>query len=317
MSPGSKNSTPAAEQRRLAGRKNRLLLRARMTQAIRSFFEGKGYLEVQTPKLIPAPAPETHIDAVPAGDGYLQTSPELFMKRMLASGYERIFQISTCFRKGERGRFHLPEFTMLEWYRMGIGYMELMEECEDLILWVSHRMGTGDILRFQGTGIHISKPWERLSVRDAFLRFSTQSPEDALAVGCFDEIMVRDLEPHFGKGRPTFLYDYPAPLAALAQRKPNDPRVAERFEVYMGGVELANGFTELTDAGEQRARFHTERQKREEMGKPVYPCPHRFLTMLEHLSPCAGIALGVDRLAMIFSDAGEIDDVVPFTPEEA
>jgi len=288
-----------------------------MIQAMRLFFEDRGYLEVETPALIPAPPPEIHIDAIPAGNRYLQTSPELFMKRMVASGYDRIFQISRSFRNGERGSLHLPEFTLLEWYRAGIGYVELMEECEALLIHVSHHLGKGPNLHYQGMDIDMKPPWDRISVHDAFRSFSSWTPEDAVKEGCFDEIMIQDLEPHLGKVRPTFLYDYPAPFAALARIKPNEPGIAERFELYIGGVELANGFTELTEVKEQGERFLREQQKRKEMGKPVYPLPHRFLRSLEHLPPCAGIALGVDRLAMVFSDASDIKEVVPFTPEEA
>jgi lysyl-tRNA synthetase class 2 len=287
-----------------------------MIQAIRLFFEKKGYLEVETPVLISTPPPELHIDAIPAGNGYLQTSPELLMKRILASGYERIYQIARSFRNGERGPLHLPEFTLLEWYRVGIGYRELMQECEDLLLQLSLEFGDGDYLQYRGMKIQIDPPWERISVHDAFRRFSSWTPEDALEADCFDEVMVRDLEPRLGMVQPTFLYDYPTPLAALARRKSSDPRIAERFELYVGGVELANGFSELIDPKEQKERFHDEEQRRRKVGKPGYPWPHKFLEMLEHLPPCAGIALGVDRLAMIFSDAGEIDDVVSFTPEE-
>jgi len=238
------------------------------------------------------------------------------MKRLLAANYSRIFQISRCFRAGERGDFHLPEFTLLEWYRAGIDYTSLMKECEALILWVSQSLALGEKICFQENEIDLRSPWERISVSDAFHRHTSLTPELALNRGCFDEVMVNEIEPHLGINTPTFLYDYPAPLAALARLRPDHQGLAERFEIYVGGVELANGFSELTDAQEQRARFERDQQQRRNLGKQVYPMAERFLKSLGHLPEAAGIALGVDRLAMIFADRPKVDDVVAFTPEE-
>jgi len=287
-----------------------------MVQAIRLFFIEHDYLEVETPQLIPAPAPEPHIDAISAGDGYLHTSPELCMKRLLAAGYPRIFQFSKCFRAGERGNLHLPEFLLLEWYRTGIDYRTLMEECEALILSVSRSLGKGEKISYQGMEIDLRSPWEKISVREAFDRRASLPLQMALEKGCFDQVMVREIEPHLGITGPTFLYDYPASLAALARLRHDDQRFAERFEIYLAGLELANGFSELTDAREQRARFERDLQHRNDLGKEVYPMPESFLESLDHMPEAAGIALGVDRLAMIFTDAPKIDDVVFFTPEE-
>lgn len=316
MSPGSKNKILLDEPGRLTSRKPYLLLRARMVQAIRLFFIERDYLEVETPQLIPAPTPEVHIDPIPAGDRYLHSSPELCMKRLLAANYSRIFQISRCFRAGERGDLHLPEFTLLEWYRAGIDYTLLMKECEALILWVSQSLDLGEKICFQENEINLRGPWERISVSEAFHRYTSLTPELALNRGCFDEVMVDEIEPHLGINTPTFLYDYPAPLAALARLRPDHQGLAERFEIYVGGVELANGFSELTDEQEQRARFEREQQQRSDLGKRVYPIAEKFLKSLAHLPEAAGIALGVDRLAMIFADRPKVDDVVAFTPEE-
>jgi lysyl-tRNA synthetase class 2 len=300
----------------LSGRKQYLWLRARMIQAMRLFFIENDYLEVETPQLIPAPAPEPHIHAIRAGNLFLHTSPELCMKRLLAAGYPKIFQISKCFRHGERGYLHMPEFTMLEWYRTGIGYVALMEECEAMIRSVSHRLGEGDRANYQGTEIDLKCPWERLRVREAFDRYAFLTPETAIGKGIFDKVMVEKIEPNLGIKRPTILYDYPAPLAALARLKPENKKLAERFEIYFGGLELANGFSELTDAREQRDRFERDRKQRSDLDKQLYPMPEKFLKDLEKMPRAAGIALGVDRLAMIFADRSRIDDVVTFTPEE-
>jgi lysyl-tRNA synthetase class 2 len=317
MSPGSKNNLPSEEQRRLSARKPHLRLRAGILQAVRSFFRENEYLEIETPHLIPSPAPELHIDAVASGDAFLHTSPELCMKRMLCAEYPRIFQICRCFRKGERGARHLPEFTLLEWYRAGIDYMGLMEECEEMIRFAARGLGFGERLVYQGREIDLRGPWTRLSVQDAFERYASLSMGEALATDRFDELMVVEIEPRLGTPRPAFLYDYPVSRAALARTKTGNPGLAERFELYMGGgLELANAFSELNDPQEQRERFEKEMKERERLGKTPYPLPEKFLDALLRMPPSAGIALGVDRLVMIFADTPNIDDVVSFTPEE-
>jgi lysyl-tRNA synthetase class 2 len=300
----------------LAGRKKALQQRARVFREIRHFFTEKGYLEIETPHRIPTPAPESHINAVPSGTWFLHTSPELCMKRMMAAGYEKVFQICRCWRERERGSLHLPEFTLLEWYSEGGDYRSLMEECEELIRFIARGIGTGRTIQFRKSEIDLSPPWERISVKEAFQRHSHTTVTEALEKDLFDEIMVQDIEPKLGLRKPTFIYDYPAQRGALARLKQEDPTVAERFELYMGGLELANGFSELADSEEQRKRFFMENENRKARGKPVYSMPDRFLAELDDMPPSAGIALGVDRLVMVFLDAKTIDEVVAFTPEE-
>jgi len=316
MLPESKNNPILDEQRKLAGRKHCLWQRARMVQAIRQFFIEQDYLEVETPQLVSELAPEIHINALYTGKRYLHTSPELCMKRLLAAGYPKIFQISKCFRNGERGDLHLPEFTLLEWYRTGIDYKTLMEECELLILAVSQNIGIGQRINYQERKIDLKRPWERMSVSDAFDRYASLTLQTAIEKACFDEIMVNEIEPHLGLNRPVFLYDFPASMASLARLKPDNPEIAERFEIYLAGLELANAFSELTDPQEQRARFEKDHRHRQNSGKQVYPMAEMFLKSLAHMPEAAGIALGVDRLAMIFTNSLKIDDVVSFTPEE-
>jgi lysyl-tRNA synthetase class 2 len=287
-----------------------------MLQAIRRFFTEKGYLEVHTPCLIPEPAPELHIDAIRAGAAYLHPSPELCMKRLLSAGYGKIFQICSCFRHGERGTRHLPEFMLLEWYHAEMDYKGLMEECEDMILAVSEELGMGEEMEYQGKRVFLQKPWHRLPVAQAFDIYAGVTVDKALESGIFDDMMAHQIEPRLGRPKPTFLYDYPASLGALAALKKDNSRVAERFELYMGGLEMANAFTELQDPHEQKSRFQAEREKRRRLGKPVYAMPEKFLRDMEHMPRSAGIALGVDRLVMFFADAACIDDVVSFTPEE-
>ncbi|MCK5205170.1 MAG: EF-P lysine aminoacylase GenX [Desulfobacterales bacterium] len=291
--------------------------RARIIDTIRKFFVHNEYLEVETPIRIPAPAPEAHIDAVESGGWFLQTSPELCMKRLLAAGIHRIFQICKCFRQGERGRLHLPEMTLLEWYRVDSNYLDLMDECEALINTIARMNGSQeDILFYQGKEIKLIPPWPRLSVSDAFEKFSPIPLNTALEQGQFDDIMVERIEPNLGQTQPVFLYDYPASRGALARLKPQDLRYAERFELYIGGLEICNAFSELSDPIEQRERFERQKDHRRKSGKPVYPMPQKFLAALGNMPAAAGNALGIDRLVMLFSDSKQIDDVVTFTPEE-
>jgi lysyl-tRNA synthetase class 2 len=296
----------------LARRRPRLEERARIIQTIRAFFVERGYLEVETPHRIPCNAPEFHIDAVTSGEWFLHTSPELCMKRLLAAGYPRLFQICRVWRGGERGGRHLPEFTMLEWYRAGVDYEALMEECEELL----RTLAPQGSLSWRGEVIRLTPPWERLTVAEAFARHASVSPEKAFAADRFDQVLALEVEPHLGRERPTFLCEYPSELAALARRKPGNPAVAERFELYIAGVELANAFSELTDPVEQRERFVRDEAARRAAGKTPYPSPEKFLTELATLPQAAGIALGLDRLVMLLSGAASIDDVVAFTPED-
>jgi lysyl-tRNA synthetase class 2 len=300
----------------LARRKRALEQRAKIIQGIRHFFIEQGYLEVETPHRIPAPAPESHIDAIPSATWFLHPSPELCMKRMLAAGYEKIFQICRCWRDRERGSQHLPEFTLLEWYRAGAEYKSSMEECEALILSMAAFLGLGKKIAYRSHEMDLTSPWERISVKEAFGRYAQSSISEALKGDLFDEIMVREIEPHLGIGKPTFIYDYPGERGSFARLKVTDPSVAERFELYMGGLELANGFSELADPGEQRRRFHEANENRRLMGKPTYSIPDKFLAELKDMPPSAGIAMGIDRLVMVLLDIKSVDEVVAFTPEE-
>jgi lysyl-tRNA synthetase class 2 len=300
----------------LSRKHDTLAARAAIINEIRMFFVEGGYLEVETPLLIPAPAPESHIDAIPVDSRFLHTSPEICMKRLLAAGFKRIFQLCHCWRSDERGGRHLPEFTMLEWYRSDSDYMNLMEDCESLVQKVARATGLGDRIVFKGKGIDLRPPWERISVRDAFRRYGGISMEQALTQGLFDEIMVSEIEPRLGLDKPVFIYDYPAERGALARLKDDDQSLAERFELYIGGLELANAFSELTDHLEQHGRFQAEQEFRRSKGKTVYPLPDKFLAELPAMPPSAGIALGIDRFVMVLLDKSSIDEVVAFTPEE-
>jgi lysyl-tRNA synthetase class 2 len=299
----------------LAAKADALKLRARMVQAIRRFFVERDFLEVETPCRIPAPAPECHIEPVASGEWFLHPSPELCMKRLLAAGYPKIFQLCRCFRGGERGERHLPEFTLLEWYRSHADYRALMDDCEGLIGQMAGELGFGSSLGPPGRRIRLGPPWERLTVREAFARYAPVPLSEALAADRFDEILALSIEPRLGNETPVFLYDYPAELGSLARVKAGDPSVAERFELYIAGLEVANAFSELTDPREQRRRFEEAIRRRRRQGRPVSPMPESFLEALAGMPPSAGIALGIDRLAMTVSGRERIEDVVAFTPE--
>lgn len=300
----------------LTRKKDFLWQRARMIQTIRCFLINHDYLEVETPNLIIAPAPEVHIDAVACGSRFLHTSPELCMKRLLASNYPRIFQICKCFRSGERGARHLPEFTLLEWYHAGITYWDLMKECEDLLLFLFFELGCGDRLSYQGSNILLRQPWERITAAQAFALYAPISLSEALKDNCFDEMMATHIEPCLGIVKPTFVYDYPMHPGALARTRKDDATLTERFEFYIGGLELANAFSELTNATEQRLRFQEAERMRRALGKVAYPPAEQFLNALSTMPEAAGIAIGVDRLAMILTDSPHIDNVVAFVPED-
>ncbi len=292
-----------------------LQLRAVIIQALRAFFIDRGYLEVETPIRIPAPAPEAYIEPITSEGWFLQTSPELCMKRLLVAGIPKIFQICKCFRKNERGGRHLPEFTMLEWYAAKSDYRDLMTDCEALLRSLAVATGKRGVLEWQGRRIDLGPEWERITVAEAFQRYAPCTVEEALAQDRFDELLVEYVEPHLGMTTPTFLCDYPAALGALARLSPNDATVAERFELYVAGLELANGFSELVDPVEQRARFLAEQEAIRLHGREPGPMPERFLAELGDMPQAAGIALGVDRLVMFFAEKDTIDQLVAFVPE--
>lgn len=295
----------------------RLQQRALLMSSLRCFFTERGFLEVDTPIRQPVLIPERHIEPLQAGDSYLQTSPEICMKRLLAHGCSKIFQICHCFRKNESGRRHLEEFTMLEWYHTGADYNILMEDCEALLRYVAHRFSQADKTGHSFfPGHNLDGPWEKITVSCAFERYAPCSVEEAIAEDRFDEILVESIEPNLGQERPTFLIDYPVELGSLARQKEGEPLVAERFELYLGGLELANGFTELTDEVEQRKRFLEEIAAIKDTWKTAVQLPKRFLQDLCQLQSAAGIALGVDRLLMLALGLDDISEVVTFSPQD-
>jgi len=296
----------------LAAKKRRLTERARILTEIRAFFVADNFLEVETPYHIPSNAPEPYIDPQPCGNWALHTSPELCMKRLLAAGYERIFQLCHCWRAEEHGSKHLPEFTMLEWYRSNCDYRQLMQDCENLLTVLAANKN----ITYQGQQIDITPPFEQLTLKQAFINYAPLSLQQAINNNCFEEIYDRHVEPKLGNTKPTIIYDFPVSMASLAQVKKGDPLHAERFELYVAGLELANAFSELTDPEEQRRRFNADEQQRRSAGKAPYPLPEPFLRELDNMPPSSGIALGIDRLVMLLTDADDIQQVVTFCPQD-
>lgn len=292
--------------------------RSNLLQAIRSFFLQRAYIEVDTPLRLPVLIPEANLIPFASEECFLQTSPELCMKRLLARGCTQIFQICHCFRKEELGRLHQSEFTMLEWYHKGWNYFDLMEECEQLVASLTSRVVDvttamdGDSLCWRGNRVSMALPWDRLTVAEAFQRYAGVDVHSTLEQGTFDEVLTMAVEPHLGQERPVFLHDYPVALGSLARRSPADPGVAERFELYVAGVELANGFSELVDPEEQRQRFKQEIDAIRGQGR-MAAMPEKFLADLELLGETAGIALGVDRLCMLLTGRDALAPAIIFS----
>ncbi len=305
----------------------RLAERARVLRDVRDFFAARGYLEVETPIAIPSPGLDLHLDAfeaIPTGIAqkgaarFLSTSPEYQMKRLLVDGHPRIFQVTRAFRAGELGERHNPEFTILEFYRAHTGVDAIMRDTEQLVARV-----TGGSARIGERAIDTRPPFARMTVLEAFERFAKTPPAETLRLAEADEdrffrLLVDEVEPALAAlDHAIFVTEYPATQASLARKKPGDPRVAERFELYVAGVELCNGFGELTDAVEQRARFVRDREERARRGKPVYPIDERFLEALARGMPeSSGNAIGLDRLVAIAAGTTAIGDVLAFTDDE-
>ena len=273
----------------------KLKVRDALMQSIRAFFHSDGFVEVETPIRIKTPCMELHIDAEPSGGHWLRTSPELYHKKLLAQGAQKIFEIGKCFRQGERGDRHHPEYTMLEWYRAGGDYNAMLDDTARLLQAVGF---SGDLKIF--------------TIAEVYEKFAGWNPVEHFDADRFDLDMVGKIEPNLPKAAPVILMDYPAECCALARLKPDNPKVVERWELYLGGIEIANAYSELTDPVEQRARFEKWGAQRKSFGKTTYPIDEDFIQCLEKMPPSGGCALGVDRLLMALTGAETLDDILPF-----
>jgi len=289
----------------------RIEQRAEIVFAVRDFFRRSGFTEVTTPVRISAPAPELHINAIQSGDAFLRTSPELEMKCMLAAGYEKIFQIGPCFRKNEIGRLHSEEFTMLEWYEAGADCHRLIPFTSEMLGFVSREVFGKSECIFNGITIDFGR-YEMLPLASAFAKFAKKDLLEIVDDGKFEEILVDMVEPALPKDTPVFLKGYPARFAALSKLSKDNPGFAERWELYLGGVEIANAYSELVDKNEQMRRFEEALLRKKDAGETVYPENRLFMEALEHGIPeCAGCALGLDRLVMVLTGSESIGQIMP------
>ncbi|MBP9748639.1 EF-P lysine aminoacylase GenX [Patescibacteria group bacterium] len=322
--------------------------RGQYLAAIRAFFLKRGFLEADTPSLVAVPGAEPYLSpletTVTTADGerapgFLATSPEYCLKKLLVAGFEKLFEFSRSFRNEENlGGMHNHEFLMLEWYRAYASYLEIMDDCEALVRTLAKEMLGSQTLRVRGTTVHVDHPWERISVVDAFQKYAAVDleknldveslrrtvrakgyrPTDAEAYDdLFFRIFLNEIEPCLGRKVPTILYDYPVQMGALAKRSERDPRFAERFELYIAGVELANAYTELNDAVEQEERLRADIRLRKKMGKTAIGPDEDFMHALRiGMPPSGGIALGLDRLLMLLLGKERIEDVRLFPASE-
>ena len=331
-----------------AGRRPFLLVRMRIVAALRELFAARDFVEVETATLVLSPGNETHLHAfatelvAPTGVRarlYLRTSPEFACKKLLAAGERRIVEFARAFRNRERGALHHPEFTMLEWYRVEEPCEVLMQDCAAVLAVAAKTAGTTQF-SLRGRAIDPFAAPERLTVAQAFSRYAgtdllallppqpaavfaaaanaagvRTAPDDTWG-DVFSRVLVEKIEPHLGLGQATILYDYPAIQSPLARPKASDPRLADRFELYACGIELANGCAELTDAAEQRKRLEEQMLEKERVYGERYPIDEDFLTALSMMPDACGVALGLDRLVMLAAGATHIDDVV-WTPSSA
>ncbi|MBI3955726.1 EF-P lysine aminoacylase GenX [Candidatus Gottesmanbacteria bacterium] len=335
----------------------RYFVREKVLTAIRRFFLDREFHEVETPYLTGSLPPESYLDIFETTlldrqrrpkRAFLPTSPEPFLKKLLVAGIGNCFALPKSFRNTEdQSKTHNPEFTILEWYRVGASYTDIMADCEELLVFINtyllrsksnHGTTHATKLSYQGKTVDLSAPWQRLSMTEAFEKYARMDLTHALTRDAiarvaiqkgyavresdgweelFDQMFLNEVEPKLGRGRPTILYDYPIALAALSKKKKSDPRFAERFEFYIEGLELGDGYSELTDWKEQLVRFHEEYEERKRLGKTDHPIDMDFIEALKAgMPPAGGIAVGVDRLIMLFSDVNDIADTLFFPGRE-
>jgi len=323
--------------------------RTKINNLIRDFFNAKGFFEAQTPILVKCAGQEPYLSPFKTNfadeksekyNGFLITSPEYSLKKMLAGGFEKIYEMARVFRANESlGGTHNPEFTMLEWYRANSDYKEIMKDTENLILFLNKKINGSSVLNYQGQKINLATPWQRISVRELFLKyaninldksknlkdFRNQAKNNGINVNSKDkdwnsifyDIFLNKIEPNLPKDKPVIVYDYPLPQASLAKKKNKNSFYAERFEVYIAGLETANAFSELTDAKEQLSRLKEEQKMRTKMGKDLIPIDKDFIFALKlGIPPSGGIALGIDRLQMLLLNIKDINDLLLFPAKQ-
>lgn len=319
-------------------------VREKVIRATRQFFDVNGFHEVEVPLLIAYPPAESYVDVFATQlnnrlgksmHAYLSTSPEVALKKLLTAGIGNCYCVTKSFRNGETdSKTHNPEFTILEWYRVGAPYEAIMEDCELWVLSLSQSVGKNHRISYQGNSIDLSPPWERITMKEAFGRYAGvdfdrfldmhSAREIARQKGysvadynsweeLYNQIFLNEVESHLGVGKPMILTEFPGSMAALAENKPEDPRYALRFELYIGGLELADCYQELTDPIEQERRFQIQLEEVEKKGHTTYAYDHDFIDALKTGLPrCSGIAVGMDRMMMLLADVATIEDITFF-----
>lgn len=322
----------------------RYFIREKVLRTVRSFFENEKFHEIETPIIISHPPAESYLDVFETTlldrkrrktAAYLSTSPEVPLKKLMVAGLGNCYSITRSFRNMEtQSKLHNPEFTILEWYRIGADYFDIMTDCEKLLRFIAG----ADTLTYLGQRIDLSAPWERITVAEAFKKYTAVNFDDFLDFEeakkivkhkgytveegttweqLYNQIFLNEVEPRLGRRKPTFVYEFPAAVAALAKKKESDPRFAERFECYIAGLELGDAYSELTDPVEQEDRFKNELQEIKRLGKTAYDYDHDFIDALKvGLPKCSGIAVGVDRLIMLLADVTDIADTLFFPASE-
>lgn len=321
--------------------KKNYILAGQITDLIRAFFKERGFFEAQTPALVACAGQEPYLspfkidfcdDKNKKYRGFLITSPEYSLKKLLAAGFDKIFELAKVFRQNESfGGRHNPEFTMLEWYRTNSDYSRIMEDTEQLVSFLAKKIKSSETILYQGQKIDLTAPWPRLTVKELFLKYANIDLDKAKTLADFKKqtkqdyqkfndwndvfylVFLNEIEPNLPKDKPVFICDYPLPQASLAKRKNNDDFYAERFEIFVGGMELGNAFSELTEPKEQLKRFQEEQKLREKLSKESVPIDKDLIYALElGLPPAGGIAVGLERLQMLLLDANDINDILPF-----
>ena len=315
--------------------------RIELIKLIREWFWSQDFVETETPLAVRFPGQEPYLNPVPveltdpqgvSNQFYLHTSPEYFMKKLLASGFNKIFQITKTFRNHESfGGLHNPEFTMIEWYRAPGTYREIMDDAEKLFKFVGKKIGVGKLI-YKEKNVDILGEWDRMTMKEVWKKYAGLDLDNNLTIeqlgqtvrqkgyavaeddayeDLFFKIFLNEIEPKLGINKPVFVYNYPAQMCSLSRPCEGDARYAERFELYVGGVELANAFGELTDASEQKLKLEQDKKHREQLGKPVWPVDQDFIAALSSGIPSAsGVALGVDRMIVLFTGAKDINEVI-------
>lgn len=327
---------------------SRYFVREKVIKAIRKFFDEREFHEVETPLLIAHPPAESYLDVFQTtlfdrhrhpATAYVSTSPEVPLKKLMVAGLGNCYSLTKSFRNMEtQSKLHNPEFTILEWYRIGADYKAIMKDCEALLLSINRLINNGSSLVYQGKPINLTSPWERLTVAEAFQKWAHVNFDEFFDLETartivkkkgyqvhakntweelYDQIFLNEVEPHLGHGKPTILYEFPGVMGALAKRKSSDPRFAERFEFYIAGLELGDCYSELTDWKEQEKRFKKELIEIKRLGKTMYDYDHDFIKALKvGLPKCSGIAVGVDRLIMLLANVADIADTLFFPAKE-